>query len=120
MLLTRFITVSTNPLDFDMHLMQWRQPFGNAESSRVLQSDVYDFEQEGQYIMAFEMAELGQERRLLVSSDGGQTFAPAIFPGAGRVSSIALVDASEGMIFAVAQHTVSGSRGCKTRSFSRV
>lgn len=113
-LVTRFTSpVNTQPTDFAMQLTQFVYPFTTTDSSRVLQSNVYDFVQEGHFLMAFELTDGSQGRNLLVSTDLGESFNPAIFPGAGRISSLSLVDASEGLIFVVAQHTVSSIRGSK-------
>lgn len=99
--------------DFDvvLDLYRWSSPFAR-DGKKVVQHNVYDFEQGSGYVFAFETKRgSNDERRVFVSTDDAQSFAPAIFPGAGRVNSIRVVDASEGMVFAVAQHTVSALRG---------
>lgn len=94
-----------------LDLYRWSSPFLSGDK-KLAQHDVYDFEQDSGYIFAFETNRGAQsERRMFVSTDGGHTFAAAIFPGAGRVNSVRVVDASEQMVFAVAQHTVSAMRG---------
>lgn len=105
--------------DFDvvLDMYRWSSPFAR-DGKKVVQHNVYDFEQGSGYVFAFETKRgSNDERRVFVSTDDAQSFAPAIFPGAGRVNSIRVVDASEGMVFAVAQHTVSALRGGEDQEY---
>eukprot|EP01147_Barroeca_monosierra_P010445 gene10445-2576_t len=97
------------PLD----LIRIQYPGSREMKKTTLLSNCYDFHQDSNFLFATEVPSTDgfDERRLFVSKDNGNTFSTAQFPFAGRHNHFKVVDATEGVVFVLVQHTVTRTEG---------
>ncbi|EGD81823.1 hypothetical protein PTSG_02537 [Salpingoeca rosetta] len=97
------------PLD----LVRMHRPGTRDAKTSMLRKNCYDFEQAAEFLFATEVPSSDgfDERRLFVSKDNGDTFTAAVFPFDARHNHFKIVDATEGVVFALVQHTLTRTEG---------
>eukprot|EP00055_Hartaetosiga_balthica_P009461 m.37744 g.37744 ORF g.37744 m.37744 type:complete len:1053 (-) comp6757_c1_seq1:228-3386(-) len=96
------------PLDF----IRIRNP--NSQTVKTtLKENCYDFLEEEDFLFTTQVPSTDgfDERALFVSSDEGDSFKEAIFPFDARHNHFKVVDATEGVVFVLVQHTITRVEG---------
>ena len=112
LLMTRFSSGVNKKME-GLDLVRWEAPFTSGQEF-IARSNCYKFEQEHEFLLTTEVpagAEKFNERNLWVSTDEGRRFNRAQFPFSGRANHYKVVDASEGAIMAVVQHSFTRVEG---------
>eukprot|EP00056_Hartaetosiga_gracilis_P022213 m.28877 g.28877 ORF g.28877 m.28877 type:complete len:879 (+) comp9517_c0_seq1:767-3403(+) len=97
------------PLDF----IRIRSPGSASMKKTLLKENCYDFLEETDFLFATEVPSVDgfDERTLFVSTDEGDIFNEAVFPFTARHNHFKVVDATEGVVFVLVQHTLTRVEG---------